>query len=288
MRIERARPLLGTRVAIRVEGLSEREANRAIGEAFGEIARVHRLMSFHEADSDIGRLNREAAEDKVSVDPLTYEVLACAQEMSKLSDGYFDITIAPPLVACGMLPDPGGDRRPDAEATWRDIVLMADCRVQFRRPLWIDLGGIAKGFAVDRAVDCLRRHGVAQGAVNAGGDLRIFGPVTERVLLQPELLEDGGAPVLEIADAAVASSSGHLERREYDGGIAGPHIDGRSREPIPTDRFVSVVAESCMIADALTKIVLAQTENSVEILRHHGASAHLHRPGRGWWHFGDT
>jgi thiamine biosynthesis lipoprotein len=282
MRIERARPLLGTHVAIRAEGLSEHDANRAIDAGFDAVTRVHRLMSFHETDSDVSRLNRDAFKSAQAVDPLTYKVLACAQDVARASDGCFDITVAPQLVAFGLLPEPDRQQRPDANATWRDIELL-----DASRPLWIDLGGIAKGFAVDCAIAVLREHGAVQGAVNAGGDLRVFGPAPERVLLQTPFLDDAVAPLLEIADAAVASSSGHLERRTVGGKNAGPHIDGANREPVPFERFATVVAERCMIADALTKIVLARGENSIDILRLYGASAHLHNPGHGWWHFGE-
>ncbi len=281
-RIERARPLLGTRVSIRVEGLGEQDAHRAIDEAFDEIATIHRLMSFHEADSEVSRLNREACEQGVVVDSRTYEVLTCAQAMSHASDGCFDVTIGGELVGCETLPRPDSKHAPDARATWRDIVLGKDGCVRFRTPLWIDLGGIAKGYAVDRAVEKLKACGAVQLCVNAGGDLRIQGPAAERVLLQAGQILGGNVPMLEIADAAIASSGGNLDA----GRAHGPHFDGRNRSGIAAGRFVSVVAESCMVADALTKIALALGEDSAPILESFGASAHLHDPRLGWLHIG--
>jgi thiamine biosynthesis lipoprotein len=284
--IERARPLLGTTVAIRVAGLAEKEAHRAIDEAFGEIALIHRLMSFHETDSDISRLNRGACDRAAEVHPHTFEVLREAQKLARESEGCFDITVATELVDCRILPEPQSRYRPDPAADWRDVELLEYRCVHFRRPLWIDLGGIAKGYAVDRAVEILAAHHAVQACVNAGGDLRVVGPQSERVYLKPEQLEGDAAPILDVSNAAIASSSGHLDRRFHAGQLRGPHIDGATRRAIPTDRFVSVAAERCVIADALTKVVLAWDEASDPLLRRYGASAHLHDPRRGWRHIG--
>src|SRR5690348_15592797 len=98
LRIERARPLLGTKVSIRVESLDETQAHSAIDEAFAEIALVHGLMSFQEKGSDISRLNREACDRTVEVHPATFEVLHWAQRIGDASAGAFDITIAAKLV----------------------------------------------------------------------------------------------------------------------------------------------------------------------------------------------
>jgi thiamine biosynthesis lipoprotein len=85
--IERARPLLGTTVSIRVHGLSDTDAHSAIDEAFEDIALIHRLMSFHETDSDVSRLNREAADRPIEVHPATFDVLKHADEMSQTIGG---------------------------------------------------------------------------------------------------------------------------------------------------------------------------------------------------------
>src|ERR1700751_2115350 len=105
-RIERARPLLGTTVAVRVEGLSESRAHAAIEEAFDAVALIHHLMSFQEQASEITRLNREAFDRTVDVHRATFEVLHCAGQISEASDGIFDISVAPLLVAAGLLPKP--------------------------------------------------------------------------------------------------------------------------------------------------------------------------------------
>ena len=287
LRIERARPLLGTTVSIRVEGLSEAHAHRAIDEAFAEIALVHGLMSFHEEDSDISRLNREACDRTVEVHPATFEVLHWARRIAEASDGAFDITIGSKLVAWGLLPPPGGRHQPEPLANWHDVELGDDySSVRFRRPLWIDVSGIAKGYAVDRAIERLQQFGPRQACVNAGGDLRVIGPDEERVALQLPMVADA-VPVLNIQAAAVASSSGHVQEPRVDGEMCGPHVDTQNGAPVPTNRFACVIAESCLIADALTKPVLALGAQSEHVLRQLGALAHFHDPALGWRHLGN-
>src|SRR5712691_4775026 len=172
--VERARPLLGTRVAIRIHGLPAVRAHRAIDAAFQEVEQIHAHMSFHEPESDVSRLNREAFRRPVVVDPRTVEVLEWSRRMGAWSRGCFDITVAAQLVDWGVLPPPDAPHRPDRDGSWRDVEILANGTVRFHRPVWIDLGGIAKGYAVDRAVECLRRGGARQGCVNAGGDLRVW------------------------------------------------------------------------------------------------------------------
>ncbi len=280
--VERAQPWLGTLVSVRAEGLPYSDANRAIDAAFGEVAAVHRLMSFHDGASDVGRLNREASRGPVEVDPRTLEVLRLALAIAERSKGCFDISIGAELVEWGLLPPPEGASRP-AGGSWRDIELRTDGRVRFHRPLWIDLGGIAKGYAVDRAADRLRQCGATQAAVNAGGDLSVRGGHAERVGLRLEFPADP-APVLYLTNGSAAGSSGHRNRRQHGGRICGPHVHGATRLPAPANRFVCVVAERCVVADALTKVAMAEGLNGAEPARHFGATFHIHDPREGWRH----
>lgn len=274
---------MGTLVSMSVAGLEAEAANKAIESAFEEIAAVHRLMSFHETSSDVSRLNREGALAPVAVHPYTFEVLHWAQRIAAGSQGSFDISVGIELVDWGILPSPSTSVM-SGRASWRDIELLPDYRVFFHRPLWIDLGGIAKGYAVDKATERLHAQGVEHSLVNAGGDIRVQGRHAERIRLGVPWL-DTSAPVLEVANASVASSSGGLPIPLDEGQSFGPHVDGRSRTPAPRGRFVCVVAESCLVADALTKVVMAEGVGSSELLQQYGAIAHIHDAMAGWQHF---
>src|SRR5690349_2361808 len=156
--IRRCRPLLGTLVEITAFGRNQLQLEHAIDAAFGNVAKVQRLMSYHDPRSDVSHMNRAAFSESVIVHPWTWRVLEAAQEFARESDGIFSIAIAPILARWRYLPSQRS--RADATATWRDIFLRKDCRIFFRRKLTVDLGGIAKGFAVDRAVEVLQRNGV--------------------------------------------------------------------------------------------------------------------------------
>ncbi len=180
-----------------------------------------------------------------------------------MTDGAFDITVAPILVARGHLPCPALAPEPDGAAIWRDIELLPDNRIRFRRPLWIDLGGIAKGYAVDRAMAALQRFAPVQACVNAGGDLRIAGPDSERVRLAADHGAGDRVPVIELADGSLASSAGSPAAR----------ISIRAGASATARQFVSVVAPRCIDADALTKVVMARGACSARSLAAFAARA---------------
>jgi len=271
--IERAQPLLGTVVRIRVEGLEEALGHTVISHAFGIIADVHRLMSFHEPDSEISRLNREAWRAATRIHVHTRRVLEKALDVASVSGGLFDPTIAPMLVESGLLPTPDA-RTPDPGATWRDISLAEDGTVAFGKPLWIDLGGIAKGYAVDCAMAHISTYRPARACVEAGGDLKLYGEGPEPVYLAAPAVADS-VPVLKVENAAVASSGSQVPD-DREGAPVSPHVDTRARGYCRTDRFVTVAAPHCIDADALTKVVMAGGIAAAPALERYQAQAFLY------------
>jgi thiamine biosynthesis lipoprotein len=279
--LQRARPLLGTIVSIRIRGVGAEEAGAAMAGGFAAIAEVHRLMSFHEETSDVSRLNREALERAVAVDAHTLRVLRRALEFAAESSGAFDVTVARELVEFGLLPRPPARFAPDAAASWRDIELLPDGRVRFHRPLWIDLGGIAKGYAVDQAMAQMTDIAQAQLCINAGGDLRVRGCESESVCLKIGLAQEA-MPIVTLQDASLASSSGRGIGRLHAGRRVGPHIHGVRRSVMGLRSFVCVIAPECLVADALTKIVMARGVRCAGLLRRLDATAYLHDAHNGW------
>src|SRR4030095_7000205 len=211
-RVRRARPSLGTFVEITARGDNEARLHGAIDRAFNVIARGDRKMSFHHSDSDVSRINREAFRRTVTGDPWTWRVLRAAQRLSHESDGIFDITVARKLMQWKYLPR---QYRDVSKGNWREIVLEKNCTVRFRNRVIVDLGGIAKGFAVDRAVKALKRAGVPYGVVNAGGDLRVFGLKAELVHLRhpDEPMRPAGA--IRLHERALASSGIYFAQKRH-------------------------------------------------------------------------
>ncbi|HSR64908.1 MAG TPA: FAD:protein FMN transferase, partial [Xanthomonadaceae bacterium] len=212
MRVERARPLLGTLVAVRAEGPGAR-VEAGIARAFEAIATVQAAMSFHDPASELSRLNRHAFDAPQLVDGPTWRVLRAALALARASGGRFDPTVGGRLVAWRQLPAPSRTQV-DPAADCRDVQLGRGRRVRFRKPLWLDLGGIAKGFAVDRAVAALRAAGVRSGVVNAGGDLRVFGDAPEVVHVRDPAAPGLARPLLQLRAGAVATSAGYFSERE--------------------------------------------------------------------------
>lgn len=266
--VRRARPLLGTIVEISLAGSDVNALHASANAAFGTIASIHGLMSFQSADSDVSRLNNSAVGRAVQIDPRTWRVIQLAHEVSVASSGVFDITVGGAMMARGDLP--GMLRRqPDRDASFRDIELLADSRVRMRRPLAIDVGGIAKGYAVDCAVSVLREMGVDSGCVNAGGDLRVFGDETVLVEVRdPHNPEVAGARV-NVQDRAFATSANYTPGMNFSS--AGIVLDARDGARVVDGRSASVRATNCVVADALAKCVLILGQGSGWLLRHYEA-----------------
>ncbi|HEY7541094.1 MAG TPA: FAD:protein FMN transferase [Methylomirabilota bacterium] len=274
--MRRAQPLLGTFVEITASGAPPEVLHAAIGRAFGTVADVHHLMSFHEGDSDVSRLNREAATRPVRVHPWTYEVLRVASELYEASGGLFDIAIADALQRLGFLPRVGADRpvTAGARSPEQPVELLPRDRVRFtRHDVRIDLGGIAKGFAVDRAVETLRTCRVPRGLVNAGGDVAAFGPEPYRVDVRDPRHPGRILLRVQIRGEAIASSGHAFDR--VAGGAAIAIVDPGTGRPASAVRGASVRAPSCVIADALTKLVVLAEQSADALLARYGASALL-------------
>ncbi len=247
--VKRMRPALGTAVVIEACAPDEATAARAIEAAFAQVAHVQAVMHPDSAGSDVARLNAAAAGTAVALRPATHAVLRFAQQLHRCSKGAFDpcLPLRPGTLADLELADVP---QPVARA---------------RLPLALDLGGIAKGYAVDEAVAALRQCGCSAGLVNAGGDLRVFGAAAQTVLVRGA---DGSVAALELQEAALAVShrmpagapAGHRGYYRRDGGAPGdaPHA--------------AVEAGTAMCADALTKCVLVCPQEVYgALLREHGA-----------------
>ena len=299
--MRRARPLLGTFVEIAAAASSPARAHAAIDAAFAAVERVHRLMSFHDPASDVSRLNRDGADRAIAVHPWTYAVLAAAEDFRRASDGLFDVAIAPHLQSRGLLPGDapsllrhartcsGHPRRADRAngCTLRtdvdgrnkpghdeleNIILLPSHRVRFSHPgTRIDLGGIAKGFAADRAAGALRGCGIAHGMVNAGGDVVAFGAPRTIAIRDPRR---AGAMLahVAVADGAVASSARGVADAAPSA-IVDPRT-GRAAAVVGA----TVLARDGLTADALTKLVMLRGRGAGPLLERYAARALLVAP----------
>lgn len=270
----RAQPWLGTCVEIRAAawGLPRWAVMSAIDAAFGEIAAVHRLLSRQERGADYVRLTEAAVGDVIKVDVRTAEVLRLAFDLQSESAGAFDPERREHRQADAAPDDP----RP----AWS---LEDGEMVRIRRRASIDLDGIAKGYAVDRAIDGLCAHGVA-ATVNAGGDLRTTRDCSEPLFVRCDTVRGGLVSLGRLGAGAFATSQSriHLGR---DCDLAGTGIDDRrtggQRVPL---MVVGVAAPSCAVADALTKVVAVDPEAALGMLETRDATAWILRELTGALH----
>jgi thiamine biosynthesis lipoprotein len=274
--MRRCRPLLGTFVQIAAQARDEAKLVRGIEAAFDAVGQVHRLMSFHDPKSDVSRMNRDAFAKGVTVHPWTWEVMNASRNLARESGGAFDVTVVPLLARRNCLADPSCAAV--RAAGWRDIFPRRNFEIFFRRRVIVDLGGIAKGFAVDRAVDVLKQNGAASGIVNAGGDIRVFGSTSRKVHLRNPKSPAQFSAILRVRNRAIATSATYF--------APGALIDGQTRRSLTSSISVTVAARDCMTADALTKVVFALREKAAGLLAHYHADALLlERDGTPSWMF---
>ena len=283
---KRAKPLLGTVVEIALSGVDEAAFMRASDAAFARVETIHQAMSFHECASDLTAIARANRGDVLSISPDTWKTLALALDIEARSGGIFNPTIAPELVKRGLLPVPvappapfttpapiPNDKQiPQRSSLNESISLEENFYMRVRAPVWIDLGGIAKGYAVDAAVDALIAHKVPHGVVNAGGDLRAFGDDEHVVSVRIPNAPHTVLPIASLRNLSCATTA-----RYYAANVDGTIVGTRSIAAAHYDS-VSVMAPSCAVADALTKVVWLGNPHSLEIremLRHFKANAAL-------------
>ncbi|WP_009959680.1 FAD:protein FMN transferase [Verrucomicrobium spinosum] len=272
-RIKRARPLLGTLVEITLEGKrDEKTLHTLAGAAFTEIERVHRLMSFHDPHSDISRLNTDGRGRPVPLHPWTIEVLRCAENLKNDTAGLFDVCIAGSLLHLGYLPGQGTKVPPLCR--FGIIKLYDNHQARLYGGAYVDVGGIAKGFAVDKAVDILRGIGGLSGIVNAGGDLRVFGAKSQLVNLRDPSEPGTSHHAIQLKDGALATTGSYFSRKKLpEGAWVAPLIHPHTRRANPGSRSVTVAAPTAMLADALTKVAwFARAEDSARLLKTYRAS----------------
>lgn len=256
--LRRARPLLGTIVEVAVPRGAR--ARAAIEHAFSAIAKVQTLMSAHDPGSDLGRLHDAVIGTPTRVHSWTWRVLAAAKKVNGATAGAFDPIAAGRLaLASRRLPRWPG-RSPARGAVWNDVELLSRQRVRLRQAIRFDLGGVAKGFAVDRAVQALRAAGMPWGLVNAGGDLRAFGQRAWPVHVRHPSAPGELVPVGWLQHGAVATSAPYFTH-EISAGRPSAHFDPFSGRTITGATSVTVFARTCVMADALTKAVLLEAEN---------------------------
>lgn len=277
-----AREVMGTFAEVTAVAADRPTAQRAVSAGYARLDDVNRLMSDYVADSEIGRLNRTPAGTPIVLSPETFACLEAALRVSVRSGGVFDVTCRPYITlwrtAAGRNALPteaelaaararvGCDKlRLDPAA--RSVTLLAD-------GMQVDLGGIAKGYALDLAAAAMKAAGATAGLVDVGGDIVAFGarPDGQRWRIGVRNpFGPGLIATLELTDAAVATSGVQQRFFEIDGRRYSHIIDPRSGRPAHEAPSVTVIAADGTTADAWATVfsVLSVAEGQRLLTRPH-------------------
>ena len=275
----RSLPIMGTAVECQAFHAVPRQARQAVRSAFAAVEQVDRDMSLYRSESDVGRLNRLAGQEEMPIHDSTAAVLRESLSVAAASQGALDVTISPLLAQWGfhsVRQEAPGPRQLEAALALVDYRHVhfdgANGTVRLARPgMQLDFGGIAKGYAVDQAVESLRHCGVHQGMVNAGGDLRLLGHHPDGapwvVGVQHPLVPARLLLALSLNGGAVATSGNYLRYRVYNGQRYGHLLHPQRGYPADTALSMTVIAPTAMRADALATAALVMGHDGLTWLR---------------------
>jgi thiamine biosynthesis lipoprotein len=261
-------PHMGTRFKIIVYASDEPAAKSAVKAAFQRIADLEDIMSDYRSSSELMRLCQKAGDEPVHVSEELFRILERSQEVARISDGAFDVTVGPVVRLwrnarrTHELPDPKALAQARKLVGYTNLRLDAKSRtIQLLKPgMQLDLGGIGKGYAADDALTILKNHGIDQALVAAGGDIAVSRPPPGTdgwvIGIAPLLDPDAKPKRYLILHNVVVSTSGDSEQfLEVDGKRYSHIIDPRTGMGLVGHMSVTVVAPRGLIADPLTKVV---------------------------------
>ncbi len=279
IRYEDSRISMACTYSIVAYGTEEEKLKQAVSAAFDEVDRIDRLMSHYKPDSPLSKLNRDAAKHPVKTDAELFAFIAECVRYSRTSNGAFDVTVGPLMKAWGFF---RGEGRMPSEAElqavrlkigWQHLRLNAqDQTIQFDcEGVELDLGGIAKGYAVDRVVALFKQQGITRALINAGGStIFALGAPPESdawaIELQDPLDARKIARTVRLRDQAL-SVSGRAEKFFELNGKRYSHImNPRTGRPVMNVLSVAVITKTGTAGDALDNAFYVQGVQQAKLL----------------------
>jgi thiamine biosynthesis lipoprotein len=273
---DRTETIMGTRIYVQLWAEDATKGNEAIDAVMAEMRRIDELMSHYKPESELSQINERANREPVQVDQELFELIKLSTHYSQITEGAFDITYA----SVGYLYDyPKHVHPTEAQiksalpgVNWRNMLLdEAQHTVRFEHPgMRIDLGGIGKGYAVDRGVAILKARGIDHAVVTAGGDTRIVGDHMGRPWLVAIRHPDNPQKVvtrIPLSDAAM-STSGDYERYFDEDGVRYHHIiDPHTGHSASKVRSATIIAPTATQTDGMSKTAFVLgPEKALEII----------------------
>jgi thiamine biosynthesis lipoprotein len=236
------------------------------------LARIEMSMSTYEPESELSRFNAQTGSDWFAVSAELCDVVAAAQQLSGRTGGAFDVTVGPLVNLWGFGPDFSVTEPPDAERIAEVMqltgnrYLRTDCSIpalaKALPALYVDLSAYAKGYGVDSIADLLGDLGVVNFFVEIGGEIRVSGTnVKDRpwsiAIEAPDRATRSVSRIIELSNAAMATSGDYRNYFEHDGQVYSHTIDPRTGYPVSHGAAaVTVVADSTTLADGMATALL--------------------------------
>ena len=257
---------MGTRFEL-VLGPGDPARLRAIGEeALAEIARLDDQLSVYRSSSEVSWINARAGAAAVRVEERLFRLIERCEELSRATDGAFDVTVGPLMRAWGFVNSSGrlpteDDRcRAESSVGWQHVELNPIERtVRFRRPgMRIDFGAIGKGYAVDRAIEILQGHGVTSALLHGGtSSIHAIGAPVDADGWQIRWISpDGAERTFALRDRALSVSAVHGKAFEVEGRVFGHVMDPRTGSPTTAGRATVVTGPRSLECDAISTALL--------------------------------
>ncbi len=270
--------MLDTFVEMTVASLDNQEAHNAMSAAYEEIHRIEALLSRYQSESQIYEINQHAGEDKaVRVNREVVEIVQRSLWYADLTDGVFDITIGPVIDLWGIgteherVPNTAELQHILQSVDYRQIEIQGEQAIRLPYPeMKLDLGGIAKGYSIDQAIEVLQRHNITSALLNAGGDIRCIGTKPDgtpwRIGIQHPR-KSGILGVVQLQDAAIATS-GDYERFFFRDNARFHHIfNPRTGIPAGECQSVTILAKTAEVADVFaTAVFVMGPENGLAFI----------------------
>ncbi len=270
--VEQTELLLGTYVRIQLYDINTKKAEVVLQQAFREIARIDTLAGTFVEPGELATINKTGTG---RISPELKAIIEHALEVSGLSQGEFDITVYPLEQLWGfytgnyLLPAQSEIKQALKSVGYTNIVLTGDS-IYLRNRARIDLGGIAKGYAVDRACEIIQANGIRTGLVDAGGDIRVFGNKPGGKPWRIGIKNPRGEGIIktvEVSDQAITTSGDYEKCFEIDHSRYHHILDPKTGYPARPAISVTIIGPDALSADALaTAVFVLGPERGVKLV----------------------
>ena len=263
--------LLGTVVEIQVRDADEQKAEDAITKAFTEIKRIDDLFTTYNEASPVWRVN-SLSDSIISFDPEIYGLIVLCDSVTKLSDGCFDVSLDNLTKVWGFYTDdPQRPIKAEIDSAllntgWQKIALLGDNKIIKKENVGLNFGAIAKGYAVDKAIDVLKKHEIKEALVNAGGEISVIGN-DWIVGVQHPRENNSIIKKIKLAGFTVATSGDYEQYFTVAGNRYHHILDPKSGYPSKGLQSATIINKSNSIADALaTSVFVMGKENGLKLI----------------------